>query len=314
MWAAADALGLGGQVVLAPAYHHGSEIEALVRAGAKVRFYAGAADGGPNETELEALASEGARALLLVHVLGFPQDAPRWRRWCDERGLLLIEDCAQAWLASIDGTPVGSWGDLALYCLYKTVGVPDGAALIAPGNRLAGAPGFGAGSRVGPILARGSLAERARARLGGGRATDPQEEFDLGDPTAPAASATDRMLPRLVEGSIPARRRAHYAYLLARLGEWVAPPFDRITPGAAPLAFPLQTENRDGLLAALAPKGIEPLPFWSHRHPLLPAKDFPTVMRRRRTVAAVPVHQDLSLRDLERIVRVCEGWFRRGER
>jgi dTDP-4-amino-4,6-dideoxygalactose transaminase len=84
LWAAARALGLGGgAVVLAPAYHHGSEIEALLRAGARCRFYEATPDLAPDEAELEEQLGPEVRALLLVHTLGFVQDAPRWRAWCD---------------------------------------------------------------------------------------------------------------------------------------------------------------------------------------------------------------------------------------
>ena len=80
----------------------------------------------PDGGELDALVGPSTRALHITHVLGFPAAAPRWRRWCDERGLLLIEDAAQAWLAADpqSGEPVGSWGDLSVFCLYKTAGLP----------------------------------------------------------------------------------------------------------------------------------------------------------------------------------------------
>ena len=64
--------------------------------------------------------------MYLIHYLGFPQDAPGWLRWCRERGLLLIEDAAQAWLASVGGRPLGSFGDMAIFSFYKAVGVPEG--------------------------------------------------------------------------------------------------------------------------------------------------------------------------------------------
>src|SRR5207244_2299163 len=41
------------------------------------------------------------------------------------------EDAAQAWLATRGGAPVGRDGHLAVYCLYKSIGVPDGGAAIA---------------------------------------------------------------------------------------------------------------------------------------------------------------------------------------
>src|SRR5215216_2482227 len=136
------ALGLGpGDEILAPAYHHGSEIEALVQAGIVCRFYDIGPSLEPDEKELEGLLGPRVRALHLTHFLGFPQDAARWRAWCDERGLLLIEDAAQAWLSSREGIPVGSHGDLSIFCLYKTFGLADGAAVICnppldpPSNR-----------------------------------------------------------------------------------------------------------------------------------------------------------------------------------
>ena len=119
-----------GDEVLVPAYHHGSEIEALVRAGVKCRFYEASETLEPVTRELEAALTPRTRALLIVHYIGFPQDSDRWRRWCDEHGLLLLEDAAQAWLASASGRPVGSFGDLSVFCLYKTFGFPDGSALV----------------------------------------------------------------------------------------------------------------------------------------------------------------------------------------
>jgi dTDP-4-amino-4,6-dideoxygalactose transaminase len=91
------ALGLGpGDEVLVPAYHHGSEVEALVRAGLAVRFYEARESLAPDPGELDGMLGPRTRALHLIHYLGFPQDARCWRHWCDERGLLLIEDAAQA--------------------------------------------------------------------------------------------------------------------------------------------------------------------------------------------------------------------------
>jgi dTDP-4-amino-4,6-dideoxygalactose transaminase len=126
------ALGLGsGDVVLMPAYHHGSEVEAATRAGLACSFYEGDERLEPDVDELEGLLEPGVRALHITHYLGFPQDVARWRAWCDEHGLLLIEDAAQAWLArDAEGRPLGRLGDLAVFCLYKTFGVPDGAALV----------------------------------------------------------------------------------------------------------------------------------------------------------------------------------------
>ncbi|MDQ3867315.1 MAG: DegT/DnrJ/EryC1/StrS family aminotransferase, partial [Actinomycetota bacterium] len=141
------ALGLvPGDEVLVPAYHHGSEVEALVRSQLVPRFYDGTAL-APDEEELRRALSPRTRALYLVHTLGVPQDVARWRGWADDHGLLLVEDAAQAWLADDpDGRPVGAAADLAVFCLYKTIGLPDGAALVLRGSAAPSPPASGVGA------------------------------------------------------------------------------------------------------------------------------------------------------------------------
>ncbi len=107
LWHGVQSIGLQpGDKVLVPAYHHGSEIEALVQAGLDLRFYDTGNDLAPDPEVLDALLAPGVRALHLCHYLGFPQSA-QWRSWCDQRGLLLIDDAAQAWLSTQDARPTG---------------------------------------------------------------------------------------------------------------------------------------------------------------------------------------------------------------
>ena len=125
-------LGGGGEEILAPAFNCGSEIESLVRAGLIPRFYEATETLQPDHVELETLVGPRTRALLLIHYLGFPQGCRRWRTWCDDRGLLLVEDCAHMWHANTVECPhVGSYGDIAIYSLSKTLGLPDGGVLIS---------------------------------------------------------------------------------------------------------------------------------------------------------------------------------------
>jgi dTDP-4-amino-4,6-dideoxygalactose transaminase len=55
------------------------------------------------------------RAVLIQHTLGYPADMPAIQRWCRERELLLIEDLAQSYGATVEtpagAQPVGSFGD-----------------------------------------------------------------------------------------------------------------------------------------------------------------------------------------------------------
>jgi dTDP-4-amino-4,6-dideoxygalactose transaminase len=68
LYAGAEALGLGpGNEVLTPAYHHGSEVEALRRRGLNCRFYDLDSKLSPADSEVDSLVGPRTRALLLIH-------------------------------------------------------------------------------------------------------------------------------------------------------------------------------------------------------------------------------------------------------
>jgi CelD/BcsL family acetyltransferase involved in cellulose biosynthesis len=312
-------LGLGpGDEVLVPAYHHGSEIEALIASGVDLAFYDAGADLAPDPDELDGLAGPRTRALYLIHYLGFPQDAPRWRRFCDERGLLLIEDAAQAWLARTGGAPVGSFGELAIYCLYKTFGVPDGAALLLA-VPAAGAP-TPASAGLRPLAARHAAWVLARSPALAGLAErlrpasapySPERDFALGEAGAPSR-ATRLVLPRVADADAAVRRRSNSRVLLDALGEAVPEPF-RALDGASPFALPVRAADKEAMLARLASRGVHALNLWSVPHPAVPPGRFPRAAALRDGLVGLPVHQELRTTDLERI-RAAAGVGRPGQR
>ena len=61
------------KTVLVPAYHHGNEVRAIRAAGARVRFYSIDRRLQPDLGELRRLSRDGARALFVIHYLGWPQ-------------------------------------------------------------------------------------------------------------------------------------------------------------------------------------------------------------------------------------------------
>lgn len=312
-------LGLaGGDEVLVPAYHHGAEIEALLRAGLVPRVYSGGPALEPDPDELDGLVGPQVRALLLIHYLGFPQDAARWRAWCDERKLFLIEDATHAWLASVAAGPVGSFGDVAVFSLRATLGLPDGAALVTrAGSEASGAPSrrglASAAGRHGAWAAQHSVAIANlsdRLHLSGDGVAGAS--IDLGDTEAPASSTTAGLLPRLAEAQIAARRRAHYAVLLEELSAGVAEPFAELPAGASPFAFPIEDRYPDTLRLRLATEGITARPLWRTPHPSLRSAAAAADLERRRSrTLLLPVHQELGPEDLERIVAAVRGPRRR---
>jgi len=78
--------------------------------------------------------------VIAVHLYGFPCPMPEISALCKERGLWLIEDCAESIGASIRGEPTGSFGDAAAFSFYgnKTISTGEGGMLVVrdPRNRV----------------------------------------------------------------------------------------------------------------------------------------------------------------------------------
>ncbi|MBQ1539327.1 MAG: aminotransferase class V-fold PLP-dependent enzyme, partial [Desulfovibrio sp.] len=59
------------------------------------------------------------KAVVVVHLYGYVADMPAIARLCKERGVLLIEDTAQAIGAEIDGQKAGTFGDMAIFSFHS---------------------------------------------------------------------------------------------------------------------------------------------------------------------------------------------------
>jgi dTDP-4-amino-4,6-dideoxygalactose transaminase len=294
--------------VLAPAYHHGSEIESLARTGADIVFYGCDESLEPDPAELDGLITPSVRVLYLIHYLGFMQDVRRWRAWCDERGLLLFEDVAQAWLSTRDGHHAGSLGDLSIFCFYKTLGLgqPGGLLCSSPPPGPHGAPvsviRAMARSEMNWLCQRFDVVRLAGLRRPREEIPDRDTEFALGDPDRRPSRIAVRLPWRSEETAIRERRRANYAALLRELAEHVPPPFRVLDGGASPLQFPILARDRRGLVERLASNGVEAGEAWPMRHPLVEPERFPSTEALRHSVVGLPVHQQLREGDLEHIL------------
>ncbi len=81
------------------------------------------------------------RAVVAVHFCGYPADVDALRVLCDEHGLILIEDCAQAIGARLDdaGRQVGTVGELGAFSFFskKQLCVGEGGMVTTADERLA---------------------------------------------------------------------------------------------------------------------------------------------------------------------------------
>jgi dTDP-4-amino-4,6-dideoxygalactose transaminase len=81
------------------------------------------------------------RAVIAVHFCGYPADVIALRELCDEHGLTLIEDCAQAICAEVDdsGRQVGTVGQLGAFSFFskKQLCVGEGGMVTTADDELA---------------------------------------------------------------------------------------------------------------------------------------------------------------------------------
>lgn len=74
---------------------------------------------------VEATITSATKALMPVHLYGLPADMDSFTRLCASRGLRLVEDAAQAHLATANGYRVGTF-DLGCFSLYATKNMTAG--------------------------------------------------------------------------------------------------------------------------------------------------------------------------------------------
>ena len=70
----------------------------------------------PNQ--LEAAITEKTKAVFAVHLYGQPSSMHRIKEITDKYGLLLLEDCAQSHLATLDNTYTGNFGIAGSFSFY----------------------------------------------------------------------------------------------------------------------------------------------------------------------------------------------------
>ncbi|REJ78624.1 MAG: DegT/DnrJ/EryC1/StrS family aminotransferase [Acidobacteria bacterium] len=67
---------------------------------------------------LESAMSERTKAVLAVNLLGNPVDLVRLKAFCDERGLILLEDNCESLGATLDGKQAGTFGEMGTFSSF----------------------------------------------------------------------------------------------------------------------------------------------------------------------------------------------------
>jgi dTDP-4-amino-4,6-dideoxygalactose transaminase len=116
-------IGEGDEVVVTPRTFLAS-VSCVVNCGATPIFADVDRDSGNIDAgSVEQVITSRTKAILPVHLGGWPCEMGALRELADARNLLIIEDCAQAHGAMVDGQMIGTFGQIAAwsFCQDKII-------------------------------------------------------------------------------------------------------------------------------------------------------------------------------------------------
>ena len=320
IWLGLRALGLPPKArILVPAWHCGSEIDAILAAGAIPVLYGLDQDLMADPDQIDRLLGQHkAAAVYVIHYFGQAQPLQALRHVAVRHGVPLIEDLALGlYSTGPQHAPLGPEADMAVFSLVKSVATPDGGALW-----LKNLPNVALPKLVPPPL-RASLAatkallmNRNRQAIHDGLADQDQLSQDAWDthagfatPEYPqSASKISKAILGLTDHrGLAQSRRSTYRALQAAVPDLphLRPLFAQLAAGACPAYFPLWVEQPEKLVEAMFQAGIEPVRFWRRFHPAFNLHDFPFEQALKRHVIRLPLHRLVNDDAVDRIAKTC---------
>jgi hypothetical protein len=241
------------------------------------------------------------RAVVVVHLYGHPAAMPPIVEVARGAGLLVVEDCAQAHGARLDGRMAGTFGDVATFSFYptKNLGALGDGGLVASDDP-------GVTSRVRELRQYGWRERYVSATIGSNSRLDELQ------------AAVLRVKLRYLEAGND-RRRTLASFYDSALG-----PTTVRTPGVAAGArhvyhqYVIRTARRTQLMTWLRDRGIAtaihyPVPV--HRQPayagrLALPRPLEVTERLAGQIISLPMFAGLADTDADRVAGAIVAWDR----
>ena len=177
-------LGIGhGDEVLVPSMTFVSCANVIEHAGAHpVLVDSDPETGHIDLAHAESLVTSRTRAVMPVHLAGFPVDLDAVNAFRDRHGIAVVEDAAHAIGARWQGRPVGSHGNLTAFSFHATKNITtfEGGALVVPAEAAA--------ERAGRLslhgLSRSAWARHGAIGPGAYEVAEPGFKFSMNDISA----------------------------------------------------------------------------------------------------------------------------------
>jgi dTDP-4-amino-4,6-dideoxygalactose transaminase len=296
----AAAVGPGDEVIV-PSFTFAATANSVVLAGATPVF----ADIDDffclDPDAVEAAITPRTRAIMPVHLYGHPAAMDRLSAIASARGLLLIEDAAQAHAAALAGTPVGGFGIAAAFSFYPTKNMTSGE-----------------GGMV--VTADDEVARQVRLLRNQGMEVRYHNEIvGFNTRMTDIHAAIGRVQLTKLAGWT-AQRQVNAAVLDAGLHGVKIP---KVAPGATHVyhqyTIRVPGHDRETFVEQLSGRGVGTGVFYpvpNHELPSLApyavGVDLPRTSLAAAECLSLPVHPSLSAQDLERIIEAVNAVAKAG--
>lgn len=279
-------VGPGDEIITTPTTFIAT-VAAIVMVGARPIFVDSDDGFVIDASKIETAITPRTKAILPVHYTGNVADMPAIMKIARKYSLTIIEDACQAIAASIEGKPVGSWGETACFSLHplKNLNVwGDGGVIITRS----------------PEIAEKLLLYRNHGLVNRNEASMFGYNSRLDSLQAVIGNRLIEQVELITNQRIANAKR--YDEALADMNEYIRIPKRR--PGVKHVfhLYMIRVRLRNELLAYLNRNGVEakvhyPIPV----HLQEAAKylgykegDFPVSEEDSRTIITLPLHQHLS--------------------
>ncbi len=251
------------------------------------------------------------KAIIPVHYGGCPCRIRELREIADDHNLVLIEDAAEAFGASVDSTKVGTYGDSAMlsFCQNKVITTGEGGALVTDSR---------------DVYEKGKLI-RSHGRLETSDYFDSHESMDyvtlgynfrLSNIAAALGLAQLRKVNAIIE-----MRKTIAGIYKSLLQEKVPEILTLSAPDGythVHQLFSVRVPKRDGLMQFLKEKGImskiyfDPVHRTRHyRHKLGYQVSLPVTERVANDVVSLPIYPGMPVDDVARVVEAISDYYAR---
>ncbi len=296
-------LGIGvGDEVITAANSWISSSETISQTGARPVFL----DVHPeyysmDETLLLSKITSKTKAVIAVHLQGQMCAIDAIKKICDERGIHLIEDCAQSHFSTFNGKKAGLFGIAASFSFY-------------PGKNL------GAYGDAGCIITNDyELAEKCRMYANHGALKKHHHIIEGINSRLDGLQAAilNAKIPYILDWTAKRIEKAElYRKHLSEINSLILPKQRENTVHSYHL-FVVRAKKRDQLADWLKSKDIEVAIHYPTALPNLPAyqylksgkEEYPVATQLQNEILSLPIYPELTEDDIEYIAKAIKGFY-----